>query len=82
MRTSATFVSIVAMYSWPPNPGFTVITRTRSTRSSTWATADAGVAGFSATAAWAPRDRMCPSVRWRWRQASAWTMSRPHPAST
>ena len=29
-----------AMYAWPPNPGLTVITSTRSTRSSTWATAD------------------------------------------
>ena len=34
-RTSAIFGSIDAMYCWPPNPGLTVITNTRSTKSST-----------------------------------------------
>ena len=54
----ANFGSMVAMYFWPPNPGFTVITNTRSTRSSTCSTAAAGVAGLSATAAVAPRSLM------------------------
>ena len=35
-----------------------------------------------ATAAEAPSSRMLPSVRWRCRQASAWTMRREQPAST
>ena len=43
---------------------------------------DAGVAGLSATAGRAPSDRMWPSDRWRWRVASACTMSSSQPAST
>ena len=79
-RTSRIFGSMVAMYCWPPKPGLTVITSTMSTRSSTWATADAGVAGFSATAAVAPSEAMLPSVRCRCVHASACTISRWQPA--
>ena len=41
-----------------------------------------GVAGLSATPALAPSSAMWPSVRWRWLDASAWTISRRQPAST
>ena len=60
---------------WPPKPGLTVITRTRSTVSSTYSTAAGGVAGLSATPAFAPSSRMRERLRSRWGPASAWTVT-------
>ncbi len=80
-RSARILGSMVAMYCWPPKPGLTVMISTMSTRSSTCATAEMGVAGFNATDAFAPSEAMLPSVRCRWGQASACTIRRSHPAS-
>ncbi len=64
-----------------PQPGFTVITRTRSTRSRIGTTASTGVPGLMATPACRPIFlRVCAS-RWLWLVASAWKMILPHPAA-
>ena len=47
---------------WPPKPGCTVMTRTRSTWSSRCSTAPAGVPGLSTMPHWQPRLRMRASV--------------------
>merc|ERR1719161_964202 len=69
--------SMVGMYAWPPKPGFTVITSTWSTSHRTFLTISAGVWGFGATEGEPPRSRILPSMRWRWSQASTWTMTTP-----
>ena len=55
-RFTRTIFSIMAgMNAWPPKPGLTVITRTRSSRSSTYSIALSGVPGLIATPAILPR---------------------------
>src|SRR5262245_53155330 len=56
--TSRTFRWALGMNDWPPKPGFTDITSTRSRSSSTNSSAEGGVDGFSATPARAPSSRM------------------------
>ena len=79
--TRRTLSTIAAMNDCPPNPGLTVITSTRSIRSSTFSTADSGVAGFSATPARFPSAPIACSVRSRCVVASACTVSRSDPAA-
>ena len=69
-----------SMKLWPPKPGFTVITQTRSIRSRTHSIASGGVAGFSATPALAPSERMYCSERSRCGPASAWMVMMSAPA--
>ena len=54
-RMAAIFFSAPRRNVWPPNPGLTLITRTRSTSSRTGRTASTGVEGLSAAPARAPR---------------------------
>jgi hypothetical protein len=65
----------------PPKPGLTVMTRIRSTSSSTFSIASGGVAGFSTTPALAPSLRICCSERERCGPASGWTAMIAAPAS-
>ena len=57
------FFDWLGMKDCPPNPGFTVMIRTRSTRSRTLSSASTGVPGLSTTPGRFPRARMCCSVR-------------------
>src|SRR3569623_1425164 len=56
-------VTASGMKFWPPKPGFTLITRIRSTLSMTCTRADTGVAGLSATPAFLPSARIACSER-------------------
>src|SRR6266446_1921667 len=56
--TSRIFRWAEGMKDWPPNPGFTDITSTRSSSSSTNSRAEGGVDGFKATPAFAPSSRI------------------------
>src|SRR5262252_2195066 len=80
--TSRIFRCADGMKDWPPKPGFTDITSTRSISSSTYSRADAGVDGFSATPAFAPSSRICASARCRCGQASRWIVTMSAPAVT
>ena len=71
----------MSMNFWPPKPGFTVITQTRSARSSTCATASAGVPGLSATPARMPAARIAWSVRWTCGPASTCAVRMSAPAA-
>ena len=79
-RTRATDSMLLFRKLWPPKPGFTVITSTRSTQSSTGSTIAAGVPGLIATPARLPRSRMVWSERWICGPASAWTVMPSAPA--
>ena len=81
-RSARSFGSIAGRKAWPPKPGLTVITRTRSHLSSTYSTAEGGVAGLSATPAFAPSSRMRARLRSRCGPASAWTVTMSAPAAT
>src|SRR3972149_1075072 len=68
------------MKAWPPKPGLTDITRTRSRLSRTYSRTAGGVEGFSATPAFAPSSRVWGRGRARGGDASAWavnTLGRP-----
>ena len=56
---------VVSMNFWPPKPGLTLITSTRSRKGSTSRTTSMPVAGFRATPARQPRSRICSTVRCR-----------------
>ena len=69
------------MKAWPPNPGLTVISSTRSSRSSTYSITFSGVDGLSETPAFLPSSRIACSERSRCSVASACTVMMSHPAS-
>lgn len=60
----------VPMNFWPPKPGFTDITRMRSTTSSTSSMALVGVPGLSTAPARQPSSLIWFRVRWRWMVAA------------
>src|SRR5436305_4325587 len=66
---------------WPPKPGLTDITSTKSSRGRTSTNSSTGVAGLIATPASAPPLRMRSSSRSRWGAASQWTITRDAPAA-
>ena len=70
-----------AMNFWPPKPGLTVITQTRSTRSRSGRAASAGVPGLRARPALAPAARIAWRVRWVCGPASAWMVRMSAPAA-
>ena len=80
-RRLRTFSTIAGMKLWPPKPGLTVITQTRSSRSSTCSIAASGVPGFSAAPALQPRSRIICAVRSKCGPASGWAVSTSAPAS-
>mmetsp|Transcript_22958 Transcript_22958/g.78164 ORF Transcript_22958/g.78164 Transcript_22958/m.78164 type:complete len:247 (+) Transcript_22958:184-924(+) len=63
---AAIFSTWDSMNFWPPKPGFTDITRMRSTSESTYLRQSMGVPGLSTTPDLQPRSRICASVRCRW----------------
>ena len=69
------------MNTWPPNPGFTDITSTKSTSAATSSIADTGVDGFSTTPAFAPSFLICVIVRCRCGSTSTCTDTMFAPAS-
>ena len=73
--------SWLGMKRWPPKPGLTLITSTRSMSPRTGSTAWTGVAGLSATPARLPVLLMRWSVRFKWAPASTWTVMLSAPAS-
>ena len=68
-------VKAVGMNDWPPKPGLTDMTSTRSRSSSTYWRTSGGVEGLSATPDRAPASRIKVSVRSRWVDASACTVT-------
>src|SRR5262249_24757025 len=76
------FASEEGMKDGPPKPGFTDMTRMRSRLSRTHSMAPGGVDGLMATPALAPASLIWCRVRWRWGQASTWTVRRSAPART
>ena len=80
-RSALILGSIAGMKLCPPKPGFTVMTSTRSVRSSTHSTICGGVPGSSATPARRPRSRIVCSVRSRCGPASGCTVRMSAPAS-
>src|ERR1051325_8802121 len=61
--TASIVVNLLSMNSWPPKPGLTVMTRTRSTRSSTLSMASIGVPGLRTMPGRLPQARISCSVR-------------------
>lgn len=57
-RSAATLAIMAGMNDWPPKPGSTVMTSTRSTAPASGNTASTGVPGLSATPTRMPRARM------------------------
>src|SRR5438094_7097583 len=55
LRRAAILVSWLSMNAWPPKPGLTLITSTRSRSPSTCSTAASGVAGLSTAPAFLPK---------------------------
>jgi hypothetical protein len=76
----ATLSTIAGMKDWPPKPGLTLMTSTRSRRSSTYSMTLSGVPGFSETPAFLPRARIACSERSRCGPASACTVMMSEPA--
>src|ERR1035437_6116366 len=70
-----------AMKVCPPQPGLTVITRTKSTKWSASSTDASDVPGLIATPGLTPRARTCWTKRLRCGSASTCTATRPAPAS-
>ncbi len=62
------------MKAWPPNPGFTDITSTRSMSSNTQSSTSSGVAGFSTMPGWQPCVRISWMVRCTCALASGWKL--------
>jgi hypothetical protein len=65
----------------PPNPGLTVIIRSRSTSGRISSTRARGVAGLMETPGLIPFSRIWDRVRCRWREASAWIVRKSLPAA-
>ena len=72
--------SAAGMNFWPPQPGLTDITSTRSTRSITCSIVSTGVPGFIVTPAFLPSARIACSERCRCGPASTWTVMMSAPA--
>jgi hypothetical protein len=81
-RARATLSSVSGMRGWPPKPGFTVMTSSRSSWVRISSTTTSGVAGQSAAPARTPASWIAAIVPWRWRTASTWTVMMVAPAST
>ena len=79
-RICAIFGSWLGRKDWPPKPGLTVITSTRSTSFITYSIADSWVAGQIDTPARLPSDLICAMARSRCGVASAWTVIISAPA--
>ncbi len=69
------------MKRWPPKPGLTLITSTRSTSSSTHSSMSSGCAGLNASPALQPSARIRRSVRSACVEASAWNVITFAPAA-
>ena len=80
-RMARILSSCEAMKLWPPKPGLTLMTSTRSISSSTYCKALSCVAGLSDTPAFLPRARIACSERCRCGPFSAWTVMTSAPAS-
>src|SRR4029079_5831762 len=72
-RTSRTLDSLRGMKVCPPNPGFTDMTRTKSTSPAISSRAPTGVAGLITTPALTPNALMACTVLCRWGRTSTWT---------
>ena len=79
----ATFSGEPGMKDWPPQPGLTVMQRTRSARPPSSASASAGVPGLIAMPARQPSSRIAARVRLACGVASSWKVieSAPAPAN-
>ena len=76
----AIFGSAEAMNCWPPKPGLTDISSTRSSLSSMWSRHDSGVAGLNTSPALQPCSLISASVRSTCSVASGWKLMMPAPA--
>ena len=74
LRTSAIFGSTEGMNCWPPKPGLTDISSTRSSLSSVWSRQDSGVAGLSTSPALQPFSLISAIVRSTCSDASGWKL--------
>ncbi len=81
LRKAAILASWLSMKAWPPKPGLTLITSTRSRSPSTFSMAASGVAGLSTQPAFLPRLLMSWMVRWTCGPASGWNEITSAPAS-
>src|SRR5688572_3609047 len=81
-RTRRSLSRLWGMNAWPPNPGFTDMTSTKSTSPAMSSSEDAGVAGLMTAPALAPSLLMAWIVRCRCAAASTWTETMLAPAST
>ena len=81
LRRAAILASWLSMKAWPPKPGLTLITSTRSRSPSTFSMAASGVAGLSTQPALLPRLLMSWIVRWTCGPASGWNEIVSAPAS-
>src|SRR5439155_24937766 len=79
-RISRILPSAEGINAWPPKPGLTDMTSTRSIRSMTYSIALAGVPGLSETPAFLPSARIACSERCRCGPASACTVMWSQPA--
>src|SRR5947207_2760736 len=68
-------------YPWPPNPGFTVMTSSRSRSATTSSASASGVPGLSARPASMPRSRTRASWRCTCSVASGWSVNTDAPAA-
>src|SRR3954471_15009441 len=80
-RTSPSLDSLRGMKVWPPKPGFTDMTRTKSTSAATSLIATTGVPGLITTPALMPCALIACTVRCTCGSASTWTEIIPAPAS-
>ena len=80
-RISATLPMDSGMNFCPPNPGFTLITNTKSASPKTGSIAAMAVPGFNTTPASHPNDFIYCNVRCICGQVSTWTVSLLAPAS-
>src|SRR5579872_1825042 len=79
-RTCSTFSIAAGMKAWPPKPGLTDITSTRSMMSTTFSIELTGVAGLNTTPAFLPSARIACSERCRCGPASTCTVMMSEPA--
>ena len=78
----ATLSRMRGMKLWPPKPGFTLMSSTKSKSPTRSTRVSTGVPGFSTMPAWAPALRMASRVRWAWGSAFWWMLTQLAPAFT
>src|SRR3954471_3268555 len=81
LRRAAILASWLSMKAWPPKPGLTLITSTRSRSPSTFSMAARGVAGLSTQPARLPCCLISWTGRWTCGPASGWNEMVSAPAS-